>query len=132
MTWNLLIVEDDDDISETLYDVFADRGYFVWRAGNGREALDIVAREGFRPDVILLDLRMPVMDGVEFLRVRQREPLVASSRVIVMTAQPKLLDDIESTVFARLKKPTGLDEVLDAVERACVAPNDAGQPSRAA
>jgi CheY-like chemotaxis protein len=119
--WKLLIVEDDEDISETLYDVFADRGYRVWRAGNGREALDIVAREAFRPDVILLDLRMPVMDGVEFLQVRKGVPLVAASRVIVMTAQPKLLDEIESTVFARLSKPTGLDEVLDAVERACLA-----------
>jgi CheY-like chemotaxis protein len=129
---NLLIVEDDDDISETLYDVFEDRGYLVWRAGNGREALDIVAREAFRPDVILLDLRMPVMDGVEFLQIRQEVPLLAASRVIVMTAQPALFDDIEAPVFAQLTKPVGLDEVLDTVERAFDTPTEAGQPGRAA
>jgi CheY-like chemotaxis protein len=122
VAWNLLIVEDDDDISESLYDIFEARGYFVWRAGNGREAIEIARREAFHPDVILLDLRMPVMDGVEFLRARSSVPLLATSHVIVMTAQPGVLDEIEDAVFERLAKPLRLEQVLEAVQRACDAP----------
>ena len=127
MGWNVLIVEDDDDISEALYDIIENRGHLVWRASNGRDAINIVTREAFHPDVVLLDLRMPVMDGVEFLRVRQGIPLLASSRVVIMTAQPAMLDEIEDTVFERLTKPIGMEQVLDAIERACRASRDAGQ-----
>lgn len=121
MTRTLLIVEDDDDISESLYDVFEDQGYLVWRAGNGREAIDIVTREALRPDVILLDLRMPVMDGNEFLRARRDVPPLAEARVIVMTAQPERLDET-GDVFARLAKPIPIADLIGEVERACHAP----------
>lgn len=120
MTWNLLIVEDDPDISECLAGIFESRGYRVRLATHGLEAITRVTREGVRPDVILLDLRMPVMDGIEFLGARRAVPLLATSHVIIMTAQPAQLDDIAEVVFARLVKPVRLDDVVDLVARACL------------
>jgi CheY-like chemotaxis protein len=124
VAWSVLIVEDDDDMSESLYDVLENRGYVVWRASNGREAIDIVTREALCLDVILLDMRMPIMDGREFLRARRGEKLLADTRVI-MSAQPASLDEIGEAVFARLTKPMRIDDVLHAVERACPPRRDA-------
>ena len=73
---------------------------------------------------------MPVMNGVEFLQVRRDTPLLAASRVVIMTAQPAMLDEIEDTVFERLTKPIGTHQVLEAVERACQAAPGSHKRSR--
>jgi CheY-like chemotaxis protein len=117
--WKLLIVEDDPEISTSLCDIFEMRGYDVTCASNGQQALDKVRELGRRPDVVLLDLLMPIMDGLEFLAARQREPLLENVPIIVMTAQPTLLRDIDELVFDRLTKPAGLETIVAAVERAC-------------
>jgi CheY-like chemotaxis protein len=117
--WNLLIVEDDADVAEQLRQVFETRGFHVWSAGNGQEAIDIVHEHGFRPSAVLLDLLMPVMDGVEFLRARRADALFDSVPVIVMTAQPQMLHGVPEPVFTRLTKPIHLAKLLDAVHRAC-------------
>jgi DNA-binding response OmpR family regulator len=119
VTWKLLIVEDDPDISTSLCDVFTMRGYDVACASNGKQALDRVRHSGLSPDVVLLDLLMPVMDGLEFLAVSREEPLLVHVPIIVMTAQPTLLDGIEEVAFDRLTKPAGLATIVAAVERAC-------------
>lgn len=62
----ILIVEDDKDLSDAYEIILSSAGYSVHLAENGQEALDTLARDG-DPDVIFLDLRMPVMDGIEFL-----------------------------------------------------------------
>lgn len=129
--WNLLIVEDDVDISDCLAGIFESRGYRVGIATNGLEAIALVTREGVRPDVILLDLRMPVMNGVEFLDARRSVLLLATSHVIIMTAQPGQLDEIDEVVFARVTKPVRLDAVLALVERACLTPVANGPRRRA-
>lgn len=118
MSWRLLIIEDDDAIAESLADVFSARGYQVALARNGQEALDRVRSTGLRPDAILLDLLMPVMDGFEFLRVRSHEPLVATAPVIVITAQPRAGRSADDT-YAQFEKPLPLRPLLDTVERAC-------------
>src|SRR2546429_8406175 len=60
----VLVVDDDPDIRELLFTALEDEGFEVVPAGNGQEALAII--ETFRPDVIVLDLMMPVMDGWQF------------------------------------------------------------------
>jgi two-component system chemotaxis response regulator CheY len=65
----VLIVEDDRSIRGTLAEILADEGYLVQTAENGQQALE-VCRAQLAPDLILLDLQMPVMDGWEFMRVR--------------------------------------------------------------
>jgi signal transduction histidine kinase len=81
----LLLVEDDTSIRLALADMLEDEGFAVMVATNGREALDVL-REGPRPDVIVLDLMMPVMDGWEF-RVEQRsDPSLAGIPLLAMSA----------------------------------------------
>lgn len=118
---NLLIVEDDTDITETLCQVFADRGFDARCAPNGQEALTLVHDNRFRPDAILLDLVMPVMDGLQFLALRSDEPLLADAPVVVMSAQLDRLGGYRREVFAALAKPIDLNKLLETVDRACQA-----------
>jgi signal transduction histidine kinase len=81
----LMLVEDDPSIRDTLAEMLEDEGYAVTTATNGREALDTL-HQGIPPDVILLDLMMPVMDGWEF-RVEQRaDPMLAAIPLLAMSA----------------------------------------------
>jgi len=81
----LLLVEDDESIRLALTDMLEDEGFSVTTAGDGRDALAAL-RCGAPPDVILLDLMMPVMDGWEF-RVEQRsDPLLARIPLLAMSA----------------------------------------------
>src|SRR5687768_7389253 len=81
----VLLVEDDSDIRETVGEVLGDHGYRVVTAGHGADALAQL-RDGARPDVILLDLMMPVMDGAAFRSEQKADPELAAIPVIVMTA----------------------------------------------
>lgn len=78
----VLLVDDDKDINDVFHILLTKKGYEVERAFNGKEALEKVA--GFTPDIILLDLRMPVMDGKEFLRNYKNEehvPIIVFSNL---------------------------------------------------
>ena len=65
---NILVVEDDQALNDAYKAILSSVGYNVETSFNGQEALDLLAGGSFVPDVILLDLRMPVLDGVGFLR----------------------------------------------------------------
>ena len=80
----ILVVEDDQDTREGLAEVLAVAGYLVRTAANGKIALE-QAREN-RPDLIVLDLAMPVMNGWQFLEVQRRDPRLAAIPVIVASA----------------------------------------------
>lgn len=121
MSRNLLIVEDDTDITETLCQIFADRGFDARCAPNGQDALALVHDNDFRPDAILLDLVMPVMDGLEFLEARTDDPLLADAPVVVLSAQLDRLGGYRADVFAALPKPIDLKRLLETVDRACAA-----------
>jgi CheY-like chemotaxis protein len=81
----ILLVEDDEPTRETTRDLVVRHGFAVVEAANGREALDRLA-EGL-PDLILLDLLMPEMDGFEFLDEVRRRPAWRNVPVIVLTAK---------------------------------------------
>lgn len=115
----MLIVEDDDDVRELLVGILVARGYRAIAARNGQHAFDVVRRFTIRPAVILLDLTMPVMDGAQFLAVRQSEPLLERATVVLMTAQPERAVALPEEPFAVLTKPVSADVVLDHVRRAC-------------
>lgn len=63
----VLVVEDDADLNSAYRMILDSSGYEVWHAKEGNEALEIIESSG-DPDIILLDLRMPIMDGIEFLK----------------------------------------------------------------
>jgi CheY-like chemotaxis protein len=116
VSWCLLIIEDDVAVADALSEVFTMRGYRVRVVSHGRAALEVVRRDAFKPDAILLDLLMPVMSGLEFMAARAAEPLLASVPIIVTSAQPDLAR--ESNVYALLGKPLSLGVLVDTVYRA--------------
>ena len=80
----ILVVDDDDDSRDILRSLLRDEGYRVVVARNGRLALDVLRL--FTPDLIVLDLKMPVLDGWGFDRERARNPRLRSVPVIVVSA----------------------------------------------
>lgn len=119
----VLVVEDDDEIRQTLEDVLESAGYRVVTAANGRQALERL-EETDAPDLMLVDLMMPVMSGEEFLAaVRQRDEL-ARIPVVVLTAWPLEKTKLGDGVQDFMKKPIALDKLLDTVERYCARGSD--------
>jgi CheY-like chemotaxis protein len=81
----ILVVEDDDFTRETMTMLLAIEGFTVTAAANGQEALDKL-RAAAPPDLILLDLMMPVKDGWQFRREQAQDPALASIPVVVVSA----------------------------------------------
>ena len=80
----ILVVDDEERVRALLREYLSREGFQVLTAGDGREALDVARRN--RPDLIILDVMMPVMDGYEFLR-RYRDGARATTPVIMLTAR---------------------------------------------
>ena len=114
----VLVVDDDPDIRELLFTALEDEGFEVVPAGNGQEALAII--ETFRPDVIVLDLMMPVMDGWQFaaeLRARDEDiPIVLLSAARDLATHAKALSAAEI-----IEKPFDLSDLLPKIARVASA-----------
>ena len=107
----LLIVDDEVAILEALTDILSVEGYEVATAANGAEGLKQVHEN--RPDLILLDLMMPVMDGQEMLRRMKEDPGLRAIPVVVMSAGRVTKAELQGSRF--LAKPFELDDLLDTV-----------------
>nr|WP_324617805.1 response regulator [Cohnella cholangitidis] len=110
----LLIVDDQVGIRILLLEVFATEGYDTFQAANGRTALEIVRNH--RPDLVLLDMKIPGMDGLEILK--QIKEYDRSIKVIMMTAYGELDMIKEATDLGALMhftKPFDIDEMRLAV-----------------
>lgn len=114
----ILVVDDDTDVLELVRDVLSDEGYFVSTARHGAAALELA--QTFRPHVILLDLRMPIMDGWSFVELYRRK-VRPSASIILFSAVPEA-GQIGPALRAEavLQKPIDLDQMLRAIE-SCVA-----------
>ena len=113
----VLIVEDDQDLREMMAQLLTLEGFEAATVSNGREALEYLHRAS-TPNVILLDLMMPVMDGWEFRRQQQADPALAPVPVIVLSA----LDQARAAKIhaaAFLKKPLDFDRLLSLVRTYC-------------
>ena len=116
----ILVVDDEEDIVEIVSDLLRAQGYRTAGASNGEEALAAIAQS--KPDGIVLDIKMPGMDGVELLRrLRQQTPL-ACLPVVVLTATQlvqELRDQLDQlAVSGCIAKPFEPAELLEAVGRA--------------
>jgi len=111
----VLVVDDDKGIREFVRTVLSDEGYDVAEATDGQQALDRVAQR--RPDVILLDMRMPVMDGWEFARTYRERPGPHAPIVIVTAALDVAKDAKEIGADGFLAKPFQLDDLLQLVQQ---------------
>lgn len=110
----MLVVEDDEGIRDALCDLLESEGFAVSSAVHGRDALEKLRNNGARPDIILLDLMMPVMDGWAFRSEQQQDPSLADIPVVVITASRQAdLAALKPRAF--LKKPIDFDELLRAL-----------------
>lgn len=111
----VLVIEDDPNIREVLAVALADDGYAVSCASHGAEALALVDGGGPVPDLIVLDLRLPVMNGWEFRVAQRRHPRLADVPVIAVSAdhsaQAAAID-----ADAYLSKPLRLEQLLTLTE----------------
>jgi two-component system chemotaxis response regulator CheY len=111
----ILVVDDDDVIVGFVAMALKDEGYDVLQAGNGAAALELT--RAHQPGMILLDMKMPVMDGWAFARAYGEKP-GSRAPIVVMTAAADAAEraaDVGAEAF--LPKPFNLDELLELVER---------------
>jgi CheY-like chemotaxis protein len=108
----VLIVEDDADIREALHELLEMAGYDASEAANGLEGLAAARRAP--PDLIVLDLMMPVMDGWQFRRAQRSDPALASIPVIAISASGPS-SSIDADTY--LEKPFALDRLVAEVAR---------------
>ena len=122
MSKRILIVEDDPDVAQSVAEVLKASGYGTELAANGREALDHLQHNGL-PDLILLDLMMPVMDGWQFREEQRKSPALDAVPVVIVTADGNARGKAAAIHAAgHVGKPVTIDGLLDAVERICGAP----------
>src|SRR5262245_58040872 len=115
MRHRVLIIEDDEDIRESLQEVLEAEGFVVVPAGNGREGLDALSQS--EPCVIVLDLMMPVMNGWEFLEARRTQSLATEVPVIVVSAAGARAAATPADLHIR--KPVDIGRRLAAVRYYC-------------
>ena len=114
---SILVVEDDEDIRESLAAVLEAEGYTVFVAANGKEALERLAVVA-QPCLILLDLMMPIMGGIEFLSLLRKEDVLAAIPVVILSAWSKEAEKASNTQ-GFVRKPVDLEALLRLVQQYC-------------
>jgi CheY-like chemotaxis protein len=118
----LLVVDDDYDIRDTLRDVLSDVGVTIAFAGDGIEALAYL-RAHAHPRLILLDLMMPRCDGPTFRAEQRQDPALADIPVVVLSADSRIADKSRALEAAGyLRKPVDLERLTNVVTKYCKAP----------
>ena len=125
---SILAVDDDPSILDLMTDILTGEGYRVLPAANGLEALQVL--EGQKPCVILLDMRMPTMDGWAFAAA-MRDRGLRLPVVVVTAAENARAWAQEIGADAYLSKPFQLRELLHVVERFCGSAGQTGGSSSA-
>jgi CheY-like chemotaxis protein len=123
MLRSILLVDDDAAICETLTEILEDHGCAVTVVSDGRKALDYLRRDDQAPPgMILLDLMMPEMDGLEFLDEYGKDPKLSHVPVVVLSANPGLCGPKHrNDVLLYLNKPINVPNLLGAVDLWCAA-----------
>ncbi len=113
----VLVVEDDESIRNVIRDVLEDRGYRVIGARNGADALDQLDQT--RPDVMVLDLLMPVMHGWDFMESYAEKTDGALIPIVVVSVNPVLPRSFDRFgVHSVVRKPFDVDVLAESVEAA--------------
>ncbi|SRR6266498_3979802 len=115
----VLIVEDEEDAAELFAEMMRVSGFRVLKISNSAPALTMMASE--KPDVVILDIMMPEISGLDILRQMRRDPELSHIPVVVVSAKSMPADiknGMEAGAFTYLSKPVGFLDLKDAVERA--------------
>jgi CheY-like chemotaxis protein len=114
----ILVVDDDHDLRESLREILEEEGFETIGASDGREAIELLRAGGQpRPRVILLDIMMPVMTGLDVIDRIRHDRTLAKTPVVLMTAFRTLVNANERARV--LFKPFSIDGVLAAIRNAC-------------
>ncbi len=115
----VLVVDDDPQTATMLRWLLEDDGYRVVLARDGREGLRLAATE--HPDLVLSDILMPIMNGLELARRIQEDPLLQNLRIVLMSTA--IVPEQDGLVYeAFIRKPFDLDSLLETVSRLTSAP----------
>ena len=118
MKKNILIVEDDQDLRQTLQMHLELLGYDSILAENGKEAVDLATSQV--PDLILMDLIMPVMDGLQATRLIREHPNTESTPIIAMTAKvtsENKIECLQSGCDGHIAKPFTSKQLASIIEK---------------
>ena len=124
MPKTILVVDDEDGVRDSVREVLNDEGYRVIDTADGTQVLDIIKSE--RPDLVLLDIWMPQIDGIGLLKeIKIQEPDI---NVVMVSGHGNIHTAVTATKFGAfdfIEKPVSLDGLLLTVQRAlgkCLAP----------
>jgi CheY-like chemotaxis protein len=116
----VLVIDDDRDSRDLITEALESEGYRVVTAADGEEALCWIRTTPRKPRVILLDLMMPGMDGMQLRSELMRDPVLGAIPVIALSADPSAIVAARSLSFGGyLKKPVQLDALLGIVHAHC-------------
>ena len=115
----ILLIEDDADIRLSVQELLESENYIVECAPHGQIGLECLRSSPRPPNLILLDLRMPVMGGKEFVEALEIEfpKLAHSTPIVLFTASGSLLYENEVKATAEIKKPLDIDELLETIAK---------------
>jgi CheY-like chemotaxis protein len=116
----ILVVDDDDDFRETLSEVLAEAGYPVQQAENGEVALGRIAEEA--PGIVLLDLKMPVLDGWGVVERMRKDPKSSHIPILILSAYGFEWESELLGAQGYVPKSVGMEEILDRVRQAAGPP----------
>lgn len=114
MHQSVLIVEDNHDLRVGQRQVLEERGFAVYSATNGKDALKLI-HEGLKPKVIVLDLAMPLMNGEEFLKELNQVEGHEQSKVLIVSGCSSALEFHSNTCYMLYPKPIILDDFANTV-----------------
>lgn len=117
---SVLIIEDDDGVRDSLAAILREEGYFVEMVNNGAEALARL-QERPLPTLILLDLMMPVVDGIDFRKQQLADPELRKIPIIIISARPDVAEQAHTLgADAFLQKPMSFEELLHVVQNRAI------------
>jgi DNA-binding response OmpR family regulator len=114
----VLIIEDEEDAAELFAEMMRVSGFRVFKTSKSKPAISMMTEE--KPDLVLLDIMMPEVSGLDILLQMRQDPNLSRIPVIVLTAKSMPTDiknGMEAGASTYLTKPVGFQELKDAVER---------------
>jgi two-component system response regulator VicR len=121
----VVCIEDEPEMIDLVKLILGRKGFQVTGAMGGREGLEVIARD--KPDIVLLDLMMPDMDGWEVYQKMKADDAMRTIPVIVVTAKAQSIDKVLGLHIAKvddyITKPFGPQELLESVEKVIARQN---------
>jgi CheY-like chemotaxis protein len=121
---SILVIEDHEDIRESIVDILRSEDYDVYSAANGKEGIELLPSIP-APTLILLDMMMPIMNGWQFLEAQKANARMEDLRVVMVSAVPSskalFTEEGMAPVEGLLAKPIQLEGLLNVVGKYCLS-----------